>query len=116
MIQKLNVLLKRRERKRFDVNLTKISVKKTKTTSKASALLAVSLSGEKLIPLLVFIAQAKNGKVKKETDDYDRRNVYDVSPKGFSDTPVMNRLLLADYYRKCQSTMFLTTMPNSLVC
>lgn len=74
----------------------KVSVKKFKTTSKASALLAVSLSGEKLIPFIVFIALAKEGKVKKETDEYDKRNVYGVSPKGFSDTTIM-----VEWVEKC---------------
>jgi hypothetical protein len=41
----------------------KVSVKKTKTTSRASALLAVSISGQKLKPFVVFIAAALNGKV-----------------------------------------------------
>ena len=64
-------------------------MKKSKTTAKSSALLAVSLSGEKLTPFLVFIAIAKLGKVKKETYQYDKRMVYGVSPKGFSDTEIM---------------------------
>ena len=38
---------------------------------------------------MVFIAMAKLGKVKKETDQYDKRMVYGVSPKGFSDTEIM---------------------------
>lgn len=67
----------------------KISVKKTTTTSKASALLAVSLSGEKLKPFVVFIAKALNGKVKQELDTYDKRAAYGVGPAGFSDTRIM---------------------------
>ena len=67
----------------------KVSVKKSKTTAKASALLAVSLSGKKLRPMLVYIAISKDGKVKKETEGYDKRISYGVSPKGFSDTAIM---------------------------
>jgi hypothetical protein len=51
----------------FDVKGSKkVSIRKSKTTSKASALLAVSLSGAKLIPFMVYIAMAKQGKVKKD--------------------------------------------------
>ena len=67
----------------------KVSVKKTSTTSKASALLAVSLSGKKLKPFVVFVAQSLAGKVMKETSEYDKRSVYGVGPAGFSDTRIM---------------------------
>jgi hypothetical protein len=66
-----------------------VSIKKSSTTSKATALLAVSISGEKLTPLLVLIAKAMDGKVKKELLTYDKRSVYDLGPKGFCDTRIM---------------------------
>ena len=52
-------------------------------------MLAVSLNGNKLKPFVVFIAAALNGKVKKELNTYDKRSVYGVGPKGFSDTRIM---------------------------
>lgn len=67
----------------------KVSCKKTTTTSKCSALLTVTASGQKLKPFVVFIAAALNGKVMKETDQYDKRNCYGVGPKGFCDTRIM---------------------------
>jgi hypothetical protein len=67
----------------------KVAVKSTKTTSKCSALLAVSLAGHKLTPFVVFIAKALNGKVFKETKDYDPRMKYGVGPKGFCDIRIM---------------------------
>jgi hypothetical protein len=67
----------------------RVIIKKTTTTSKCSALLAVSLSGNKLIPFVVFNAVSLNGKVLKETETYDKRARYSVGPKGFCDTRIM---------------------------
>lgn len=52
-------------------------------------MLAVSMSGEKLKPLIIFQAQAANGKVSKDTESYDVRANYTVASKGFCDTTTM---------------------------
>ena len=75
------------EKNTFDFFGSKhVALKKSKTTSKCSALLAVALSGEKLTPLVVFKAAALNGKVAKETKTYDLRGKYNVGPAGFCDS------------------------------
>jgi hypothetical protein len=71
-----------------------VALKKIKTTNQCSALLSVSICGDKLPPLVVFKAQALNGKVAKEANGYDLRCKYAVGAKGRLSLPREVRLQL----------------------
>lgn len=66
-----------------------VVVSKPTTTECCTAMLAVSVSGAKLPPMVVFKGAEKGGYIRKEFPSYDRRNKYEVTPTSFVNERVM---------------------------